>query len=102
MDPGGDADRMPVSLVEGEPVVAQVAALGAALGRPLRYEPLADEEARAAIAADTPASYVDAFFRFYSDGEFDDAGMVDTVERLAGRPPRRFTQWARAHADAFR
>ena len=59
-------------------------------------------EARAAMAADTPAPYVDAFFRFYSDGEFDDAGVVETVERLAGRPPRRFAQWARAHADAFR
>ena len=79
-----------------------MARLGAALGRPLRYEPLADEEARAAMAADTPAPYVDAFFRFYSDGEFDDAGVIDAVERLAGRPPRRFAQWARAHVDAFR
>jgi uncharacterized protein YbjT (DUF2867 family) len=101
-EPGHDGVAYPLSgpepLLPGE----QVATLGAALGRPLRYEPLADEEARAAMAADTPAPYVDAFFRFFSDGEFDDAGVVDTVERLAGRQPRRFAQWARAHADAFR
>ncbi len=54
------------------------------------------------MAADTPAAYVDGFFRFFSDGEFDDAGVVDTVERIAGRQPGRFAQWARAHADAFR
>jgi uncharacterized protein YbjT (DUF2867 family) len=101
-EPGHDGVAYPLSgpepLLPGE----QVATLGAALGRPLRYEPLADEEARAAMAADTPAPYVDAFFRFFSDGEFDDAGVVDTVERLAGRQPRRFAHWARAHADAFR
>ena len=71
------------------------------LGRPLRYEPLSDEEARAAMAADTPAPYIDAFFRFYSDGEFDDSPVLDTVAQITGRPPRRFAQWARAHAEAF-
>ena len=80
---------------------AQVATLATVLARPLRYEPLADEQARAAMAADTPAPYVDAFFRFYSDGEFDDSPVLDTVERITGRPPRRFEQWTRAHAAAF-
>ena len=79
----------------------QVATLAAALGRPLRYEPLSDEQARAEMAPDTPAPYIDAFFRFYSGGEFDDSPVLDTVAQLTGRPPRSFAQWARAHADAF-
>jgi uncharacterized protein YbjT (DUF2867 family) len=79
----------------------QVATLAAALGRPLRYEPLSDEQARAEMAPDTPAPYIDAFFRFYSGGEFDDSAVLDTVAQMTGRPPRSFAQWARAHADAF-
>jgi uncharacterized protein YbjT (DUF2867 family) len=80
----------------------QVATLARVLERPLRYEPLSDEQARAAMAADTPAPYIDAFFRFYSGGEFDDSPVLDTVERLTGRPPRAFAEWARAHAAELR
>jgi uncharacterized protein YbjT (DUF2867 family) len=79
----------------------QVATLATVLRRPLRYEPRADDEARIEMAASTPAPYVDAFFRFYSDGEFDDAPTVNTVQEITGRPPRRFDEWARVHADAF-
>jgi uncharacterized protein YbjT (DUF2867 family) len=79
----------------------QVETLAAALGRPLRYQPLSDEEARIELAADTPAPYVEAFFRCYSDGEFDDSPVLDSVQRITGRPPRRLEQWAQAHAGAF-
>jgi uncharacterized protein YbjT (DUF2867 family) len=80
----------------------QVATLAEILGGPLRFEPLSDDEARAQMERDTPAPYVEAFFRFYSDGEFDDATVLDTVERITGRPPRRIDEGARAHAGAFR
>lgn len=79
----------------------QVAALAAVLGRPLRYEPLADDDARAAMAGDTPASFVDAFFRFFTDGEYDDAPVVDTVRAITGRRPRTFADWAAAHSASF-
>jgi uncharacterized protein YbjT (DUF2867 family) len=80
----------------------QVATLARVLERPLRYEPLSDEQARAAMAADTPAPYIDAFFRFYSGGEFDDSPVLDSVRRLTGRPPREFAEWARTHAAELR
>ena len=80
---------------------AQVATLAQVLDRPLRYVPLADDDARAQMQADTPPAFVDAFFRFFSDGEYDDSTVVDTVERLTGRPPRTFEQWAHSHAHAF-
>lgn len=79
----------------------QVATLASVLRRPLRYEPISDEQARSEMAESTPAAYIDAFFRFYSDGEFDDSAVVDTVQRITGSPPRTFEQWARAHAGAF-
>jgi uncharacterized protein YbjT (DUF2867 family) len=91
------------SLSGPEPLTSgdQVATLAAVLGRPLRYEPLSDEQARAEMAPDTPAPFIDAFFRFNSGGEYDDSPVLDTVEEMTGRPPRSFAQWARAHADAF-
>lgn len=79
----------------------QVATLGTVLGRPLRYEPISDEQARSEMSKNTPAAYIDAFFRFYSDGEFDDSAVVDTVQAITGSHPRTFEQWARAHAGAF-
>ncbi len=79
----------------------QIDTLATVLARPLRYEPLSDEQARLEMIADTPGPFVDAFFRFYSDGEFDDSPIVDTVQQITGHPPRRFEQWARAHAQAF-
>jgi uncharacterized protein YbjT (DUF2867 family) len=88
----------PQPLTPGE----QVATLAVVLGRPLRYKPLSDEEARARMQADTPAAFIDAFFRFFTDGEFDDSPVVGTVHQLTGRQPRTFEQWARDHADAFR
>jgi len=80
----------------------QIDTLAAVLERPLRYEPLSDEQARLEMAADTPAPFIDAFFRFYSDGEFDDSPVLDTVQQITGHRPRRFEQWARAHARALK
>ena len=101
-EPGGHAGKAH-SLSGPEPLVPadQIATLADVTGRPLRYEPLADDEARVQMLADTPAPFVDAFFRFYSDGEFDDSPVLDTVEQITGRPPRRFEEWARTHAAAF-
>lgn len=87
----------PEPLTPGE----QVAVLAQALGRPLRYEAVPDEQARAEMAGTTPPPFIDAFFRFYSEGEFDDARVVGTVQELTGRAPRRFADWARDHVDAF-
>src|SRR5205807_1522449 len=89
----------PEPLTPGE----QVAALGHALRRPLRYDPPSDDEARASMAADgTPASLIDAFFRFFSAGEFDDSAITATVHEITGRPPHTFDHWAHAHTDLFR
>jgi uncharacterized protein YbjT (DUF2867 family) len=79
----------------------QVTVLARVLQRPLRYRPLSDDQARAQMAADTPAGLIDAFFRFFSAGEFDDSPVIGTVHQITGRPPRTFEQWAQAHARLF-
>ena len=55
----------------------QVGTLARLLARPLRYEPMTDQEARSEMEADTPASLIDAFFRFFTGGEFDEASVVE-------------------------
>ena len=49
-----------------------------------------------------PAEYVDAFFRFFVDGDLDESAILPTVQEVTGRPPRSFEAWARAHAESFR
>ncbi|HEX3764494.1 MAG TPA: NAD(P)H-binding protein [Kofleriaceae bacterium] len=80
----------------------QLAVLAAVLGRPLRFEPQPDAEARLAMARSFPPAFVDAMFRLFVGGEFDDATVLPAVEQLLGRPPRSFEAWARDHAAAFR
>lgn len=71
------------------------------LRRSLRLDPTSDADARMEMSRTMSAEMVDAFFRFFANGEFDDAPVTSTVRDLTGRPPRTFEQWARAHADLF-
>jgi uncharacterized protein YbjT (DUF2867 family) len=101
-EPGRQGEALTLSGPEPLTPGEQVAVLGYALQRPLRYEPLPDDEARASMMADgTPASLIDAFFRFYSAGEFDDSAITTTVHETTGRPPHTFDQWVHAHAYLF-
>jgi uncharacterized protein YbjT (DUF2867 family) len=88
----------PESLTPAE----RVAILAKVLGRELRFEAQTNEEARTEMAASMPAEYVDAFFRFFVDGELDESAILPTVQEVTGRPPRSFEAWARAHAESFR
>ncbi|HEX6444530.1 MAG TPA: NAD(P)H-binding protein, partial [Streptosporangiales bacterium] len=75
--------------------------LSAVLGRRLRLVEQSNEQARAEMAATTPADYVHAFFRFYAEGMLDEATPQPTVAEITGRPPRTFREWAQAHRAAF-
>jgi uncharacterized protein YbjT (DUF2867 family) len=87
----------PVALLPAD----QVAILGRVLDRPLRFVAQPDDEARAEMSRTLPAEVVDAFFRFFADGEFEDSPVVSTVEDLTGMPARTFREWAVAHAEMF-
>jgi uncharacterized protein YbjT (DUF2867 family) len=100
-DAGYDGVELALSGLEALRPADQVATLARVLRRPLNYEPLQDDVARALMRVDTPPEVVDALFRFFSDGEFDDSLVIDTVRQITGREPRTFEQWATEHAGAF-
>jgi uncharacterized protein YbjT (DUF2867 family) len=80
----------------------QVAILGKAIGRDLRFEPESDEEARVEMEKQMPKEYVDAFFSFFVDGMVDETTVHPTVKEVTGREPGTFERWATEHADSFR
>jgi uncharacterized protein YbjT (DUF2867 family) len=85
----------PQSLTPAE----QVAIVAEGLERSLRYEPMPDQEARATFAQAMPEPFVEANFRFFTDGEYDDSGVVDTVQQVTGRPAGTLAGWVAAHRD---
>ena len=72
------------------------------LGRELRLEALPDDVAREEMSRTTPEKYVDAFFRYFAEGEFDDSAVTTTVRDVTGKEPRTFADWAETHIAAFR
>ncbi|MEU5286776.1 NAD(P)H-binding protein [Streptomyces sp. NPDC020755] len=80
----------------------QTAQLSRVLGRPLRFEELGVDAARAALLAKYPPSVAQAFLQ---SAERQRAGakasVVPTIQELTGRPARPFLSWSAEHAEAF-
>jgi uncharacterized protein YbjT (DUF2867 family) len=79
--------------------IEQVQLIGAALGRPLRYEELELEAARQAISPYAPADVLFATWEKHIDTP---APVTDTVERVTARPPRSAVEWAADYATNLR
>ncbi|MGW7033257.1 SDR family oxidoreductase [Streptomyces xanthophaeus] len=80
----------------------QTAWLGELTGRPLRFEELGPERARALWGERHPAPVVEALLDSalrQRDGA--KTGVEGTVEELTGRPARSFQDWAGARLPAF-
>jgi uncharacterized protein YbjT (DUF2867 family) len=115
IDPADIAAVATVALIEGrfagealelsgpQPLTPgrQVEVVAETLSRPLRYEPMPDDEARAEFRQLMPEQFVEANFRFFTDGEYDDSAVVDTVDRVTGRPAGTLAGWVAAHRDQF-
>jgi uncharacterized protein YbjT (DUF2867 family) len=79
----------------------QVRAIGAAIGRDLRFEEVPVEEARAQMLADgRPPALVDALLSA-AETRSPSTLVTPTVADLTGRPPHTFHQWAHDHRAAF-
>ncbi|TDD49946.1 NAD(P)H-binding protein [Saccharopolyspora elongata] len=79
----------------------QVALLGAALGRRLRFEAVPRDLARSRMLADgRPEHLVEALVAA-SVHRPESRLITDHVERLTGRPPGTFGRWAVDHAADF-
>jgi uncharacterized protein YbjT (DUF2867 family) len=81
----------------------QVAILADALGRPVKYveEPHRAARDRMMRKYGWPAEAVDGFFALKRESAEHEHVVFDTVERVLGRPPLTFADWARENAAAF-
>ncbi|MEV0271696.1 NAD(P)H-binding protein [Hamadaea sp. NPDC050747] len=81
----------------------QVRVIGETIGRPLRFDEQPVEEARAQmVAAWGNEEFVDRALAHWASIVTTPEPVVDTVERLIGRPARTFAEWAADHAADFR
>jgi uncharacterized protein YbjT (DUF2867 family) len=81
--------------------VEQLAAIGDALGRSLRFEAIDGSDAAAELFPDLPVEVAAAIIASHAAMVERPEPMTDTVARLTGRPARSFAQWARDHVDDF-
>jgi uncharacterized protein YbjT (DUF2867 family) len=88
----------PESLTQRE----QVTTIGRAIGRSLRTEEMSPEEARGEWAATWPAPVVEMLLTSWAAAIGQPAYVTHTVGEVTGTAARRFADWARDHADAFR
>ncbi|GAA2284372.1 NAD(P)H-binding protein [Nonomuraea roseoviolacea subsp. roseoviolacea] len=101
----GDGHAGAAYVLTGPEVIGradQVRAIGEAIGRPVRFESVPVEEARARMLADgRPPALVEALLA--AAGTRPRSGLVtSTIQELTGAPARTFGQWAADHADDFR
>ncbi|HYN97395.1 MAG TPA: NAD(P)H-binding protein [Pilimelia sp.] len=81
----------------------RLAVIGAAVGRPVEFVELTEEQARRRWRdAGHGAELIDLLAAWQSDPPPAAYTPAPTVERILGRPPRTLADWARDHADAFR
>ncbi|WP_328623604.1 MULTISPECIES: NAD(P)H-binding protein [unclassified Streptomyces] len=82
--------------------VEQTAQLAELLGRPLSFEELGTEQARAALAERYPQDLVEALLDGAERLRVGAKALVDpTVPALLGRPAGCFRAWARDHLSSF-
>jgi uncharacterized protein YbjT (DUF2867 family) len=79
----------------------QVAAIGDAVGRPVRFDEMSPEAARAEFFTGMPTSIVDSIMTGQATFVHRPEAVTSTVEQVTGTPARPFRQWAVDHAADF-
>jgi uncharacterized protein YbjT (DUF2867 family) len=94
---------LPITGPEALSYADMTAKIGAAIGRPLRFQSISDEEERQKMVdgGDLPKVVTAhlSIYRAIREGRL--AAVTDTVERVLGRKAIKFDQWARENAAAF-
>jgi uncharacterized protein YbjT (DUF2867 family) len=95
---------LPITGPEALSYAGMTASIGSAIGRPLRFQPISDEEERQRLSAlGEPQESIEAHLSIYRairEGRLE--GVTDTVERVLGRKPISFDHWVQENAGAFR
>jgi uncharacterized protein YbjT (DUF2867 family) len=82
--------------------ILRAAAIGAALGEPVRFVALGRDQARAAMLAFMPADVADTTLDALGSPTGHELRISPDVERVTGRAAGTFAGWAARHAAAFR
>ncbi|MFI6924323.1 NAD(P)H-binding protein [Nonomuraea spiralis] len=80
----------------------RAAAIGAALGEPVRFAEQTREAARAQMARVMPPPVVEGTLAILGEPTPEERRVSPDVERVLGRPAHPFTAWATRNAAAFR
>jgi len=80
----------------------QAQAIAAALGEPVRFHELTRAEAKAGMTRGMPAELADDTLDILSDPTPAELRISPDVERVLGRAPRAFGEWAERNVAAFR
>jgi len=99
-----DGESLPITGPEALSFAEVTARIGAAIGKPLTFQPISHEEARERYSrisgsAEETEAHV-ALWRAIRDGRL--ATVTDNVERILGRKPIALEQWLLENAGAFR
>ncbi|SEL15063.1 NmrA family NAD(P)-binding protein [Rhodococcus maanshanensis] len=80
----------------------RIAILSRAIGRDIAFVPIAHEQAvDRLVATGVPRADAEYVIGWYATPTDDSTTVVDTVERVTGRPARTFAQWTADHTDRF-
>jgi hypothetical protein len=80
----------------------QTEALATALGSPVRFHELTREEAKAGMTQSMPAELADDTLDILSSPNPAELRISPDVQRVLGRTPRTFADWAARNIAAFR
>jgi uncharacterized protein YbjT (DUF2867 family) len=80
----------------------QAAAIGEAVGEPVRFVPRTREEARAIMLGFMPPEVVDSTLAILGSPTPSEQSVSPDVEQVLGRPPKPFAEWAARFAGAFK
>jgi uncharacterized protein YbjT (DUF2867 family) len=102
-EPGHEGEAYELTGSEAMDAAGYAAVLSRVLGRPVRFVDVPPEAAREGMArTGLPPVFVDALMELNAAMKAGRlAAVTDTVERVLGRPPAAFEDWARRHAGAF-
>jgi uncharacterized protein YbjT (DUF2867 family) len=102
LDDGHDGATYVLTGRESLTQAGQAHAIGAAIGRALRFEELTPEQFRGAAAAYLPPAAADDMLRYLAGYVGRTAQMSPDLEKITGQPATTFADWAADHAASFR
>ncbi|QKW05700.1 NmrA family NAD(P)-binding protein [Streptomyces sp. NA04227] len=80
----------------------RIAALSRATGREISFVPITHEQAiERLLATGVPRADAEYVIGWYAEPGEDATTVVDTVEKVTGRPARTFAQWVTEYAGRF-